>query len=70
MKKEYKALLHELKLQRYAITHPNYPQESQSNQKHPSNADQDPANDQTHNPANPEAEYSPEHDQQPDYTQK
>jgi hypothetical protein len=25
MKKEYKALLHELKLQRYAITHPNYP---------------------------------------------
>jgi len=27
MKKEYKALLHELKLQRYAITHPNYPQD-------------------------------------------
>jgi hypothetical protein len=25
MKKEYKAMLHELKLQRYAITHPNYP---------------------------------------------
>jgi hypothetical protein len=25
MKKEYKALLHELKLQRYAITHPNFP---------------------------------------------
>jgi hypothetical protein len=25
MKKEYKALLHEMKLQRYAITHPNYP---------------------------------------------
>jgi len=27
MKKEYKALLHEMKLQRYAITHPNYPQD-------------------------------------------
>jgi hypothetical protein len=27
MKKEYKALLHELKLQRYAITHPNFPQD-------------------------------------------
>jgi hypothetical protein len=27
MKKEYKALLHQLKLQRYAITHPNYPQD-------------------------------------------
>jgi hypothetical protein len=27
MKKEYKAMLHELKLQRYAITHPNYPQD-------------------------------------------
>jgi hypothetical protein len=25
MKKEYKALLHEMKLQRYAITHPNFP---------------------------------------------
>ena len=25
MKKEYKTLMHELKLQRYAITHPNYP---------------------------------------------
>ena len=25
MKKEYKAMLHEMKLQRYAITHPNYP---------------------------------------------
>ena len=25
MKKEYKLLMHELKLQRYAITHPNYP---------------------------------------------
>jgi hypothetical protein len=27
MKKEYKLLMHELKLQRYAITHPNYPQD-------------------------------------------
>jgi hypothetical protein len=27
MKKEYKTLLHELKLQRYAITHPNFPQD-------------------------------------------
>jgi hypothetical protein len=27
MKKEYKAMLHEMKLQRYAITHPNYPQD-------------------------------------------
>jgi hypothetical protein len=27
MKKEYKAMLHDLKLQRYAITHPNYPQD-------------------------------------------
>jgi hypothetical protein len=27
MKKEYKILMHELKLQRYAITHPNYPQD-------------------------------------------
>jgi hypothetical protein len=27
VKKEYKAMLHELKLQRYAITHPNYPQD-------------------------------------------
>jgi len=27
MKKEYKTLLHEMKLQRYAITHPNYPQD-------------------------------------------
>jgi hypothetical protein len=27
MKKEYKTLMHELKLQRYAITHPNYPQD-------------------------------------------
>jgi hypothetical protein len=25
MKKEYKALLHELKLKRYAVTHPNFP---------------------------------------------
>ena len=25
MKKDYKLLMHELKLQRYAITHPNYP---------------------------------------------
>jgi hypothetical protein len=25
MKKEYKTLLHELKLKRYAVTHPNYP---------------------------------------------
>ena len=25
MKKEYKVMLHEMKLQRYAITHPNYP---------------------------------------------
>jgi hypothetical protein len=27
MKKEYKALLHELKLKKYAETHPNYPQD-------------------------------------------
>ncbi len=25
MKKEYKLLMHELKLRKYAITHPNYP---------------------------------------------
>jgi hypothetical protein len=27
MKKEYKTMMHELKLQRYALTHPNYPQD-------------------------------------------
>jgi hypothetical protein len=27
MKKEYKTMMHELKIKRYAITHPNYPQD-------------------------------------------